>query len=80
MGRPLIPTAACLAQIPQAAIGDGSYLDELFEPSTSVWSDVFEQMGDTQTTTVEHLPEALLEGAVSLDGGRWISHIHEIVE
>jgi hypothetical protein len=63
-----------------AAIGDRSYLDELFEPSASVWSDVFEQMGDTQTKSVEHLPDALLEGALALDGGRWISHIHAISE
>ena len=72
--------AASASASSHAAIGDGSYLDEIFEPSTSVWSDVFEQMGDTQTTTVEHLPDALLEGAVTLDGGRWITHIHQIVE
>jgi SNF2 family DNA or RNA helicase len=63
-----------------SAIGDRSYFDELFEPSASVWSDVFEQMGDTQTKSVEDFPDALLEGAVGLDGGRWISHIHRISE
>lgn len=63
-----------------AAIGGCSYFDELFEPSASVWSDVFEQMGDTQTKSVEDLPDALLEGAVGLDSGRWISHIHKISE
>ena len=57
------------------AIGE-HHIDGLFQPFASVWSDVFEQLGDAQTRTVEHLPHALLEGAAGLDGGRWISHIH----
>lgn len=70
----------CSEASQQKAIGDGNYINELFEPSSSTWSDVFEQMGDTQTKTVEHLTSARLEGVVNLDGGRWLSHIHEIRE
>ena len=61
-----------------SVIGDVGYFDGLFEPSTSHWSDVFELMGDTQTRSLEHLPQALLEGAVNFEGGRWVSHIHQI--
>ena len=52
-------------------IGDENYLEELFTPSSSTWSDTFESQGHVQS--LEAPPSALLRDAAA-DGH--ITHVH----